>query len=254
VSLVAPREIPLVFDLGTGLRYFGRTQPLDGTFRGACLLSHLHWDHTQGLPFFVPVLKPGSQFDIFGPVQEDGSSVETAMSEFMSPPQFPVALGDLPGTIRFHDVGNAQFDIGGLHVTSRLIPHVGSTLGFRVEWSGVSVAYLSDHQQPYDGSFSVSPGAMELVDGVDLLIHDAQYTPPEFALKRNWGHCTVEYATWLAVEAGVKRLALFHHDPSRHDAAIDDLLECARKYAALKHVDVIASSDGLVVELPAAAR
>ena len=98
---------------------------------------------------------------------------------------------------------------------SRLIPHVGTTCGYRVTWNGASVAYLSDHQQPGIDVFEMSDGARELCEGVDLLIHDAQYTPEEFAVKSTWGHCTVEYAVWLAAECGVKTLALFHHDPTR---------------------------------------
>lgn len=242
----------MVFDLGTGLRYFGVTQPTDGTFRGTCLLSHLHWDHTQGLPFFAPILRAGAEFDIYGPAQDDGTTVRGAMEHFITPPHFPVVLDQLPGTLRFHDVANADFDIGALSIKSRLIPHVGNTLGFRVTWHGVSVAYLSDHQQPYDGSLSATPEAMELVEGADLVIHDAQYTPEEFARKSTWGHCTVEYAVWLAATAGAKRLALFHHDPTRDDDAVDHLWGAAQRAAWSAGVEVLAAREGLTVELPAA--
>lgn len=250
VSVDAPGEDPLVFDLGTGLRYFGRTQPHDGSFHGTCLLTHLHWDHTQGLPFFVPILRPGATLEIIGPRQEDGSTVEAAMRNFMKPPHFPVALEQLPGRIAFRDVADDCFAIGGFHVMSRLIPHVGNTLGFRVQWRGVSVAYLSDHQQPHDGSHTVTAGALELVRGADLVIHDAQYTPSEFVHKSNWGHCTVDYAVWLAAEAGAKRLALFHHDPTRHDDAIDELWAAARATGERAGVEVFAAREGLQVELP----
>ncbi len=238
-----------MFDLGTGLRYFGRDQPHDGSFRGTCLLSHLHWDHTQGLPFFVPILRDGARFDIYGPAQEDGSSVEQAMNHFMAPPHFPVTLDQLPGEIRFHDISDADFAIGGYQVRARLIPHVGNTLGFRVEWNGVSVAYLSDHQQPMDGSFSMSQGARDLVEDADLVIHDAQYTPSEFELKRTWGHCTVDYAVWVAGSARAKRLALFHHDPTRHDDDVDELLTCSRRAGAKFGLEVMAAREGLSVEL-----
>jgi ribonuclease BN (tRNA processing enzyme) len=132
---------------------------------------------------------------------------------------------------------------------SRLVPHVGNTLGFRVDWHGRSVAYLSDHQQPFDGSMRASDGALDLVRGVDLLIHDAQYTPDEFRQKFNWGHCTVDYAVWLAAEAGVRRLALFHHDPVRHDDAVDALRDAAVSAGAEHGVEVVAAREGLVVEL-----
>ncbi len=252
VSVEAPGEDPIVFDLGTGLRYFGNGQPQDGTFSGTCLLSHLHWDHTQGLPFFVPILRQGASLRIFGPRQEDGSSVREAMNRFMAPPHFPVALDQLPGRIDFTDVADDEFDVGGFRVMSRLIPHVGNTLGFRVTWRGASVAYLSDHQQPYDGSFGATPGAFDLVRGADLVIHDAQYTPSEFAQKSTWGHCTVEYAVWLAQTAGARRLALFHHDPTRHDEAVDSLLCGARESAGSSGLEVFAASEGLTVEVPAA--
>jgi phosphoribosyl 1,2-cyclic phosphodiesterase len=247
VSVSVPGQGPVMFDIGTGARYFGASWPVDQPFRGTCLLSHLHWDHTQGLPFFAPLLRAGSEFDVYGPAQEDGRSVEDVFAATIRPPLFPIDLGQLPGEIRFHDTSDADFFIGQARVRSRVIPHVGPTLGYRVEWQGRSVAYLSDHQQPYDGSFSVTPGAMELVEGVDLLIHDSQYTPEEFTRKATWGHCTMDYAVWLAGVAGVKRLALFHHDPLRDDDAVD--AACARMagVGADAGVDVVAAREGLTL-------
>jgi len=249
VSIAAPGEQPLLCDMGTGLRYFGKSLPADELFRGSCLLSHLHWDHVQGLPFFTPLLSEGSSLDIYGPAQDDGRSLAEVVSYTIRPPLFPVSVDELPGMVRFHDTANDDFTIGSYNVRARLIPHLGPTLGFRIERQGRTIAYLSDHQQPFDGSFTATTGALELVDGVDLLIHDAQYTPPEFAVKSTWGHCTMEYAVWLATHANVKQLALFHHDPSRRDDDLDGLLKCAIDSGARRGVDVIAASEGLVVEL-----
>jgi ribonuclease BN (tRNA processing enzyme) len=249
VSFVAPGELPVLFDLGTGARYFGATQPHDGTFRGVCLLSHLHWDHAQGLPFFTPVLKPGSELDLYAPAQLDGRTVAEVFAATICPPLFPIGIDQFPGTIRYHDLYDEDFAIGGLQVMARSIPHVGPTLGYRVEWHGVSVAYLSDHQMPYDGSFSASDGALEVASGADLVIHDSQYTPAEFEVKFNWGHCTTEYALWFAAEAGAKRLALFHHDPTRRDDALDETAACARRAGAALGIEVFPASEGLVVEL-----
>lgn len=249
VSVVVDDEPPIVFDLGTGVRYFGSTQPQDGTFRGTVLLTHLHFDHIQGLPFFSPMLRPGAVLDVYGPVQEDGRSIGEVFSQMIRPPLFPICLEQFPGTFRFHDVDDDSFGVGAATVMSRLVPHVGNTLGFRVDWHGRSVAYLSDHQQPFDGSMRASDGALDLVRGVDLLIHDAQYTPDEFRQKFNWGHCTVDYAVWLAAEAGVRRLALFHHDPVRHDDAVDALRDAAVSAGAEHGVEVVAAREGLVVEL-----
>jgi len=151
--------------------------------------------------------------------------------------------------VRFHDTADREFDVGGIRVISRLVPHVGPTLGYRIEWKGRSVAYLSDHQQPYDGSFSMSDGARELAEGADLLIHDSQYTSHEFVQKSTWGHCTIDYAIWLAQHCNVGRLALFHHDPSRTDAALDDVSRCAIAAGGKVGLEVFAASEGLTIEV-----
>lgn len=249
VGVTVPGEPPLFFDLGTGARYFGKTLPQDGTFRGTCLLSHLHWDHTQALPFFAPLLCEGSELDVYAPVQEDGRSVASVIGAVIRPPLFPITIDQLPGMVRFHDVADHEFSVGGIKVMSRLVPHVGPTLGYRIEWGGRSIAYISDHQQPYDGSYSVSDGARELAEGVDLLIHDSQYTAPEFEHKSTWGHCTIDYAIWLAQHCNVRRLALFHHDPSRTDAALDEVQRCAVSTLSNRGVEVFVASEGLTVEV-----
>ena len=249
VAVRAPGEEPLFFDLGTGARYFGAELARHGTFHGTCLLSHLHWDHTQGLPFFSPLLREGSTLDVYAPVQDDGRSVEEVMATVIRPPVFPVTIDQLPGAVRFHDTADSEFQIGGIKVIARTVPHVGPTLGYRVEWGGRSVAYLSDHQQPHDGSFAVSDSARELVDGVDLLIHDAQYTPSEFAIKSTWGHCTIDYALWLAQHCGVGKLALYHHDPTRTDDALDEVGRCAEAAAEARGFKAFAAYEGLTVDV-----
>jgi phosphoribosyl 1,2-cyclic phosphodiesterase len=249
VALEAPGYDPIVLDLGTGLRFWGQTLPDDGSFRGSALVTHIHWDHTQGLPFFVPADRVGASFDIYGPPQ-DGISLDQAFEEFMRPPFFPVRASDLRGDITFHDVSSVDLEIGGAKVLVRDVPHVGSTNGYRVEMGGVSVAYLSDHQMPMDGSHTITDGVLELCDGVDLLIHDAQYTPSEFAEKYYWGHCTVDYAVHVASESGARRLALFHHDPAHDDDQVDQMLQGARKAAEGTTIDeVIAAYEGLSVSM-----
>lgn len=249
VAVRAPGQEPLFFDLGTGARYFGAELARHGTFHGTCLLSHLHWDHTQGLPFFTPLLREGSTLDVYAPAQDDGRSVEEVMTTVIRPPVFPVTIDQLPGAVRFHDTADSEFQIGEIRVIARTVPHVGPTLGYRVEWGGRSVAYLSDHQQPHDGSFAVSDNARELVDGVDLLIHDAQYTPSEFARKSTWGHCTIDYALWLAEHCGVGTLALYHHDPTRTDEALDEVGRSAEVAAADGGFKAFAAHEGLTVDV-----
>lgn len=249
VAVRAPGEDPLFFDLGTGARYFGAELARHGTFHGSCLLSHLHWDHTQGLPFFSPLLREGSTLDVYAPAQDDGRAVAEIMATVIRPPMFPVTIDQLPGAVRFHDTIDSEFEIGGYKVIARTVPHVGPTLGYRVEWGGRSVAYLSDHQQPHDSSFSVSENARELANGVDLLIHDAQYTPSEFAMKSTWGHCTMDYALWVAEHCGVGKLALYHHDPTRTDDALDEVGRCAEAAARGRGFEAFAAYEGLTVDV-----
>jgi phosphoribosyl 1,2-cyclic phosphodiesterase len=248
VALEVPGADPIVLDLGTGLRFWGQTQPADGSFRGTALVTHLHWDHVQGLPFFVPIDRPGARLDVYGPKQEDGRSLAEAFEEFMRPPYFPVRAADLRGTIEFHDLESDDVSIGDAKVRVRPVPHCGPTNGYRIDWDGVAVAYVSDHQAPMDGSATVADSVLELCDGVDLLIHDAQFTAEEWKEKAHWGHCSVDYAVTVARESGAKRLALYHHDPAHGDEFVDGLLAGAREAAAGCGIDeVLAAYEGLTI-------
>jgi phosphoribosyl 1,2-cyclic phosphodiesterase len=253
VSLDAVGERPLVLDMGTGLRYLGQQfaeRGLASQFDGDCLLTHLHWDHVQGLPFFAPILQAGSRLAIRAPRQDDGRTVAEAFGSIVRPPVFPVELDVLPGELTFVDVGDDDFVLGGYAVRSRLVPHIGSTVGYRIEWRGRSVAYISDHQQP-DGEFSVPDGVAALARDVDLLIHDAQFTPEEYAAKRDWGHCTIEYAVWVGEQCGARQVALFHHDPTHHDDMLDALAEQLGGSNADDRSGprVIVAREGLTIEL-----
>jgi len=236
-----------VLDLGTGLRFWGETLDPSRPFVGSALVTHIHWDHVQGLPFFTPVLKPGARFDVYGPPQAEEGGLAAAFSEFMRPPFFPVTTKELLGDIRFHETSSEDLELDGAKVLVRPVPHVGITNGYRVEMGGATVAYLSDHQMPTDGTHTVSDAVLDLCDGVDLLIHDAQYTVAEFPAKSTWGHCTADFALHVAREAGVRSLALFHHDPTHHDDAVDSILAYARQLAKGTSIEVLAAYEGLVV-------
>jgi phosphoribosyl 1,2-cyclic phosphodiesterase len=245
VTLEVDGADPIVLDLGTGLRFWGEAIGRDGApFRGTALVTHLHWDHVQGLPFFMPINRPGSRLAIVGPTH-DGQSLSESFSVFMRPPFFPVTVEDLLGHVTFCDIDRGDLVIGDAKVMVRQVPHVGSTNGYRVDWAGASVAYVSDHQQPVGEPNHVDDAVLELCEGVDLLIHDAQYTPEEFAERSHWGHCTVRYAVEVAAQAGVRQLALFHHDPSHHDGHVDELLAQAQEWADELGVDrVFAAFEG----------
>ncbi len=215
---------------------------------GSALVTHIHWDHVQGLPFFTPVLRPGSRLDVYGPPQPDEGSLADAFNELVRPPFFPVRTADLLGDIHFHDTWSTELEIDGAKVTVRPVPHVGLTNGYRIEMGGGTVAYLSDHQMPLDGSHAVTDDVLDLCDGVDVLIHDAQYTAEEFPEKASWGHCTVDFAVHVAKEAGARRLVLFHHDPTHDDATVDRMLAHARQLAkGTGIVEVLAAHEGMVI-------
>ena len=247
-----PSSPPIILDLGTGLRMLGLDYSSPIPFSGSALVTHLHWDHVQGLPFFAPILSPGARLDIYGPRQfsEDGPmSMEEAFSVFMAPPHFPVRPNELMGEISFHDVDREDFSIGSAKVKVRPVPHCGATVGYRVEMDGASLAYVSDHQAPV-GTNAVDDAVLELCDGVDLLIHDAQYRPDEFAQKAEWGHCTVDYALHVAELAGASKLALFHHDPAHSDDELDQLLAQCQAHAANTVVEtVFGAAEGLRIHL-----
>ena len=247
----APDHDPIVLDLGTGLRSWGETFPPDEAFHGHALVTHVHWDHVQGLPFFAPVLRPGATMQVYGPPPDrDGTrTLGDCFEQFICPPLFPVCIDDLPGDIAFHTVRDTELVVGDAKVTVRDVPHTGLTNGYRIELDGVTVVYISDHQMPLDGSHGVTDEVLELCAGADLLIHDAQYTPEEFAVKRDWGHCTVEYAVHVAAEADVRRLALFHHDPTHDDVFIDCLVDRARMMAGRRIEEVLAAAEGLTIVL-----
>lgn len=247
VVLDAPGCDPIVFDLGTGLRFYGETLGRDEPFTGTALVTHLHWDHVQGLPFFQPILRGGNTFTVYGPGQAD-ESIGEAFAGFVKPPYFPVRLADLLGDIDFRDTPSEPFQVGAATVTVAPVPHVGVTNGYRVDVDGVSIVYISDHQQPVSG-LDVDPAVVELCRGADLLIHDAQYTPAELAMKPDWGHCTADFAVEVAARAGVRRLVLFHHDPSHDDAALDEIALQARSRAEGRVEEVIVAAEGLTVVL-----
>ena len=215
-------EDPIVLDSGTGLRFYGIDMGAED-FHGTMLISHLHWDHVQGLPFFPQILHPDSSAKIYGPPEDDMSFGE-AISSFVRPPYFPISLSSLPGDLEFVDLWESSISIGNATVSARSVPHQGKTNGYRIEWPDFSVAYVPDHQQPDDAN-SIAPGVLELADGVDLLIHDSQFTNDLLTKRPNWGHCTAEYAAHVADEAGASTLSLFHHDPLHDDDALDAIFD-----------------------------
>ncbi len=238
-----PDERPsLVLDAGTGLRYLSRV--LDGeAFHGTLLLGHLHWDHVMGLPFFAAGDRPDSRVRLMLP--EQGVGAEELLARAMAPPLFPIPPAGLRGAWTFETYDEGTMELERFAVTAREIPHKGGrTMGLRVSDGHSSIAYLSDHAPQElgpggDGLGELHPAALDLADGVDVLIHDAQYTAHELPTRATWGHAAADYAITLGRKCGVGRVLLFHHDPSR----TDDQVEAMR--------DALHVPDGITVEAAA---
>jgi phosphoribosyl 1,2-cyclic phosphodiesterase len=238
----------LLLDSGTGIR---RASALfdGGAFEGSIVLGHLHWDHTQGLPFFRAGDNPNSRVDVYLPAQGDSEAV---LERFMSPPHFPITPLELRGNWSFKALEPGESEIEGFSVVALEIPHKGGrTFGFRISDGRATFAYLSDHCPTELGPGPAGLGeyheaALELVRGCDVMFHDAQYTDEELPAMKHFGHAAVGYAVGLAEAAGVGRLFLYHHDPARTDDHIDAILRsCTSEKVAIE-----AAAQGMVIDLP----
>jgi len=242
----------VVLDCGTGAHGLGhalakaRTTP----YRGYILITHTHWDHIQGFPFFAPLFIQGDEWDIYAP-RGLRESIRDTLAGQMQYTYFPISLEQFAATVRYHDLVEGVFTIGDVRVTARYLNHAALTLGYRLEADGVTVVYATDHE-PHSHTLAGGGGEppagedrrhVEFLAGADLLIHDAQYTAAEFPAKVGWGHSTVESVVVLARAAGARRLALFHHDPLRDDEAVDRLVVAARRQAGAA-LDVFAAAEG----------
>ncbi len=221
----------LIFDAGTGLLPAGnRIRPGQ---RVELFLSHLHWDHIQGFPFFRPGYIPGTDVVIHAVAHEGEyfKPVHDVLSDQMRPPTFPVGLEVMGGNLHFVDVPqNTRVDLGEVEVRHAAVDHPNGCFSYRVDCGGRSVVYATDLEH----GESVDPALCELARNADILIYDAMYTPEEYEgevgpSKRGWGHSTFEAGADLADAAGVKQLILFHHDPSHDDEFMDGLRERAAK-------------------------
>jgi len=219
----------LIFDAGTGIRLLGRELASESPCVLHLFFSHVHWDHIQGFPFFAPAFIPGTTIHLHGPRNYLGT-IETVLGGQMEFPTCPVVLDELAADLVFHDVtAGDEIEISpGLKVRSAAGHHPGGVLAYRVDYEGSSVVYATDTEY---GPDDLDPTFVELCRGADLLIYDTMYTPEEYdgradgRSRAGWGHSTWEGGVALAKAAGVKRYALFHHDPDQDDAAVERKLQ-----------------------------
>ncbi len=246
----------IVLDCGTGIRELGRELMRGpGPFRIHLLIGHTHWDHIQGFPFFMPAFMPGTELNIYAPLGFQ-RSLQESLSGQMQHPYFPVELNDLPSRIHYHELEEGFFRIGDVLVETQYLNHTAPAIGYRISSGNTTVAYVTDHESYWlstNGSFP-HPGDQRhiaFLRNADLLVHDAQYTCEEYKTKIGWGHSTIDYAVDIAMAAGVKRLALFHHDPTHNDATVQGLEAAARKRVedTGSDLDVFAAAEGMQLEV-----
>jgi phosphoribosyl 1,2-cyclic phosphodiesterase/FixJ family two-component response regulator len=251
----------LVLDCGTGAHGLGQAMVAErGRIRGHLLITHTHWDHIQGLPFFMPLFMPGNEWDVYGP-RGLGQSLRETLAGQMQYAYFPVSIEQLGATIRYHDLVEGTFRIDDVTITTQYLNHTALTLGYRLESGGVALVYATDHEPHAKLAWAegVVTGEerrhVEFLEDADLVIHDAQYLASEYAEKVGWGHSPVEYVVEAARRARVRRLALYHHDPMRDDDSMDRTVLSVRERleSAGARLSVFAAVEGQVVELVPAA-
>jgi phosphoribosyl 1,2-cyclic phosphodiesterase len=253
-----------ILDSGTGIRELGLAlMAAGGPVRGHILLSHTHWDHIQGFPFFAPAFAAGNEFWVYAGRDLD-RDLESVLAGQMEHVYFPVRLADLAATVRFRDLDEGEYRLGSARVRVQYLHHTSPTMGYRIHADDRVLVYATDNE-PHDRTLrpldtlgrSTAPWPghegdrrfVEFIRGADLLIADAQYVAEEFPARIGWGHSTVEHAVDFAVAGAARRLVLFHHDPTRSDDAVDALLERARARVAAHgaRLEVLAAAEGLVL-------
>ena len=246
VELLTANGSLLILDCGTGAHRLAIALMSQGrdTIDANILLGHTHWDHIQGFPFFSPAFVKGNSAAIYGPEGSRGS-LHDVLAGQMEFTYFPVELNQLPATITYHELTEGIHTIGGARVATQFLNHPAMTIGYRVEADGVAVVYLVDHEPFSDELWraGADPGHIESIlhEGdrrhakfmadADFVIHDAQYTPEEYASKKAWGHSPYDYVVQVAAAAGVRRVALTHHDPTHDDDFVAAIEQKARTLA-----------------------
>jgi phosphoribosyl 1,2-cyclic phosphodiesterase len=244
------RSPTLILDAGTGLKLV--TRLLDGApFDGTIVLSHVHWDHLIGLPFFAAGDRADARVTVLLPEQESGEQAVTVLAEMMSPPYYPIEPTELRGEWTFATIAPGERSVEDFEVMVREIPHKGGrTFGYRVSDGRSTLAYLPDHCPTVlgageDGLGEYHAAAIELARGADVLVHDAQLFPDELASQGNFGHAVADYAVGLAKRAEAQSVVLFHHHHDRTDDALDGL---ARRLGG-GSADVSVAAEGTLLEL-----
>lgn len=249
----------VILDAGTGIRELGRTliDCANGTpIKGDVFLTHAHWDHIQGLPFFAPIFGRGNHFTIWGPASLE-ANIDRVVRDQMSPVVFPVTFEELDATIDFQGLDSETRQGTGYQVSAMAVRHPGGCLGYRFRENpgDAGIVYVSDNELGPGGRYDVPADWRERIvrwmTGANVLVHDATYTTEEYERHRGWGHSTYREAVELALDARVGTLVLFHHKPERHDDEVDlRLAECrALVQERGATLAVMAAAEGMTLEI-----
>jgi phosphoribosyl 1,2-cyclic phosphodiesterase len=251
VSVQGREGTLLVLDAGTGIRPLGQSLP-SKMDRVDILLTHLHMDHIQGLPFFTPLRRPGGEIHIWGPASTT-LGLHARLQKYLSPPLFPVSVRELAARFHFHELPAHVIEIGEFEIKAQLIIHPNPTIGYRIESRESTVTYLPDHEPalagstfPHDKEWT---SGYRLAEGTDLLIHDSQYTDEEYPNRLGFGHSSIRHAFEFAKLSSVQHFAPFHHDPTHNDDTLDQMFKQTLEIIQ-PSFPVTPSREGLTIEVP----
>jgi phosphoribosyl 1,2-cyclic phosphodiesterase len=239
----------VIIDAGTGVRRLGNRLLAEDRHDYTMIFTHAHWDHIMGFPFFKPIYLHDTRIALSG-CPFTRSSVREMIASIMAAPYFPVNFEDIEADIRYQETCEEVFQIGGMTITPIPLSHPNQGRGYRFEEDGRSFVYLTDNELTYR-----HPGGLTFEDycaftkGADLLIHDAEYVPEDYLLTRAWGHSVHTDALRLALDAGVGRLGLFHHNQERTDEAVDEMVKDCRRIAAGRPLECFAMHQDMEIVL-----
>ena len=264
----------IILDAGTGIRKLGVAlveEFQDRPINLNVLITHTHWDHIQGFPFFPPAYNLNNKVTIYG-YEGARQGLQSTLSSQMESPYFPISMQQMPGTITIHELKEMNFRVGAIEVKAHFLNHPGICIGYRLFTPGGSISYLPDVElfqqlrtrwkagaepapaRVFDSVPEEDRTALDFIRGCEVLILDSQYDAGEYAQHSGWGHSCFEDAVTFAMQAGVRQLFLFHHDPEHTDEQISRMVACARERALRHHSPLVveAAREGREVLLPAA--
>jgi len=247
-----------ILDAGSGLRELGLNLLKSGkNLQAHLFISHMHWDHIQGIPFFVPALLPGNEF-IFHGAEDPSKSLKDILENQMNPINFPITMEQMASNLNYEAFDIGTYEIEGIKIETMKLNHPGNALGYKFYVNGKTVVYISDNEpkpEEYDPENSriieFNETLLNFTKDADLLINDAQYTPEEFKTRVTWGHSPYDFTVSLALASNVKKLVIFHHDPVHNDEFVDDMIIAAKKIAetAESNLEIIGAKEGLEIQL-----